>query len=82
MLLGGNDLGDDERLEGGLVIDVLDLEPDHRQARADRFQRSVGFKVVLEPGKREFHDFTCVLIFRDQAERPPNKVGMSSGRKP
>ncbi|MCY1503245.1 hypothetical protein D9M68_373650 [compost metagenome] len=116
MLLGRDDLGDDEGLEGGLVVDVLDLEPDHRQPRADLFQRSVGIKVVLEPGKREFHDFTCVLEhfavrwhhltshkcgktkrksgsanecerirsdqLRDQAERPPNSVGMSSGRKP
>src|ERR1019366_8680731 len=37
VLLGGNDQGDDERLEqAGLVLDVLDLETDHGELVHDR----------------------------------------------
>ncbi len=40
MLLGGDHVGDHERLEqGGLVLDVLDLEPDHGELVDDLAQR-------------------------------------------
>ena len=72
VLLGGNDRGDDERLEqAGLVLDVLDLEPDHGELVDDRGERLVGVEMLLEPGQGEFHGLN-----------PPASVGKSSGRKP
>jgi hypothetical protein len=34
---------------------MLDLKPDSRQRRDDFVQRRVGFEMMLEPAKREFH---------------------------
>ena len=72
MLLGGNDVGDDEGLEQRrLVLDVLDLEPDHGELVDDLAQRLDGVEMLLQPGQGEFHELN-----------PPASVGKSSGRKP
>ena len=72
MLLGGDDRGDDERLEQRrLVLDLLDLEPDHGELVDDLGSDALGVEMLLQPGKREFHGLN-----------PPASVGKSSGRKP
>ncbi len=72
MLLGRNDVGDDEGLEqSGLVLDVLDLEPDHGELVDDLAQRCDGVEMLLQPGESELHELS-----------PPASVGKSSGRKP
>ena len=38
-----------------LVLDVLDLEPDHGELVGELFQRLVGVEMFLQPGEREFH---------------------------
>ena len=57
MLLGGDHAGDGE---GGqrlrLVVDVLDLEADHRQLLGELFERLVGVEMIFQPGERELHD--------------------------
>ena len=59
MLLGGNHPRDRERRQRpGLVVDVLDLEPDHGELVGQLFQRLVGVEMLLEPGEREFHGVT------------------------
>ena len=55
MFFSGDDLGDHERLERGLVIDLLDLKPDRRQARADLFEGGIRFQMIFQPGECEFH---------------------------
>ncbi|MNZ49220.1 hypothetical protein D3C78_669810 [compost metagenome] len=57
MFFSGNDLGDDERLVGRLVIDVLDLEANRRQPLANLVQRRIRFEMLFQPGKSEFHVF-------------------------
>src|ERR1017187_512769 len=72
VLLGGDDRGDDERLEqAGFVLDVLDLETDHGELVHDRGEPLVGVEMLLEPGQGEFHELN-----------PPASVGKSSGGKP
>ena len=72
VLLGGDHVGDDEGLEQRrLVLDVLDLEPDHGELVDDLGQRRVGVEVLFQPGQGEFHELN-----------PPASVGKSSGRKP
>ena len=72
VLLGGNDIGDDEGLEqAGLVLNAFDLEPDHGELVDDRSERLVGVEMFLQPGQSEFHGLN-----------PPASVGKSSGRKP
>ena len=64
MLLGRDHARDRERRQRlGLVVDVLDLEPDHGQLVGKLFQRLVGVEMFLEPGEREFHGlcFSCPL---------------------
>ena len=62
----------DQRLElRRLVLDVLDLEPDHGELVDDHAERFVGVEMLFQPGQGEFH----VL-------NPPASVGKSSGRKP
>ena len=72
MLLGGDHARDGEGRERlGLVLDVLDLKPDHGELVGERFQRLVGVEMFLQPGEREFHVLS-----------PPASVGTSSGLKP
>ena len=72
MLLGRDHRGDHERLEqAGLVLDALDLEPDHGELVDDRGERLVGVEMLFQPGQGEFHGLN-----------PPASVGKSSGRKP
>ena len=64
--------GDDEGLEQRrLVLDALDLEPDHGELVDDFGQRGVGVEMLFQPGEGEFHGLN-----------PPASVGKSSGRKP
>src|SRR4051812_10942547 len=45
-----------------LVLDILDLEPDHGELVGELFQGLVGVEMFLQPGEREFHDcFSCPL---------------------
>jgi len=39
----------------GAVGDLFDFQPDHGKAFHDLFQAGIGFQVLLEPGKCEFH---------------------------
>src|SRR5206468_7863961 len=58
MLLGGDYPRDGKRRESlRLVLDVLDLEPDHGELVGKLFQRLVGVEMFLQPGEREFHSF-------------------------
>ena len=57
MLLGGNDRGNHERLSTRLVLDALDLEPDHGELVDDRRQRSSVSRCSLSQ-QRELHDAT------------------------
>jgi hypothetical protein len=64
MLLGRDDAGDRKRRQRlRLVLDALDLEPDHGELVGELFQRLVGVEMFLQPGEREFHDrcFSCPL---------------------
>ena len=64
MLLGRNHPRNRKRRKRlRLVLDVLDLEPDHGQLVGKLFQRLVGVEMFLQPGEREFHDdgFSCPL---------------------
>ena len=57
MLLGRNHARDREwRQRLGLVLDMLDLEPDHGELVGELFQRLVGVEMFLQPGEGEFHD--------------------------
>ncbi len=38
-----------------LVVDALDLEPDHGELVGKLGERPVGVEMLLEPGQREFH---------------------------
>ncbi|MGY4300627.1 hypothetical protein ACVWXN_008722 [Bradyrhizobium sp. i1.4.4] len=72
MLLGRDHLRDGERLQRlRLVLDVLDLEPDHSELVGELFQGLVGVEMILQPGEGEFHELS-----------PPASVGSSSGLKP
>src|SRR5690606_8280387 len=61
---GRQHLRDDEGLERGLVVDRLDLEPDHGERFHDLVERSVGLEMVLQPGEGEFHYCDASMIFR------------------
>ncbi len=64
MLLGGNHPRNRKRRQRlRLVLDVLDLEPDHGELVGQLFQRLVGVEMFLQPGEREFHGvcFSCPL---------------------
>ena len=57
MLLGRNHPRNRERRQRlGLVVDMLDLKPDHGELVGELFQRLVGVEMFLQPGEREFHD--------------------------
>ena len=71
MLLSIEDARDDVGRERFLVVDALDLEPDHRELGHDLVERSIGVEMLLQPGQGELH-----------ALSPPASVGKSSGRKP
>ena len=72
VLLGRDHVGDDERLQQRrLVLDVLDLEPDHGELVDDLVERRRGVEMIFQPGEGEFH-----------ALKPPASVGKSSGRNP
>ena len=72
MLLGRDHARDGERRQRlRLVLDVLDLEPDHGELVGELFQRLVGVEMFLQPGEGEFHELN-----------PPASVGTSSGLKP
>ena len=72
MRLGGNYARNSERRERlRLVLEVLDLKPDHGELVGELFDRLVGLEMFLQPGEREFHELS-----------PPAKVGISSGLKP
>lgn len=72
MLLGRQDLGDDEGLVSRLVIDVLDLETNRGQPLANFLERGLGFQVILQPGECEFHCLVPICILPEA----------SSGRAP
>src|SRR3954453_10033352 len=56
MLLRGDHLRDGEGLQRlRLVLDVLDLEPDHGELLGQLVQRLVGVEMFLQPGESEFH---------------------------
>src|SRR5260370_21005363 len=58
MLLGRDHAHDRERRQRlCLVLDVLDLKPDHGELVGEFFNRLVGVEMVLQPGQREFHGF-------------------------
>src|SRR2546429_551438 len=46
-----------------LVLDALDLEPDHGGFVGELVERLVGVEMFLQPGEREFHGdcFSCPL---------------------
>jgi hypothetical protein len=72
MLLGRNHPRNGERRERFcLVLDVLDLEPDHGELFRELVDRLVGVEMLLQPGEGEFHELN-----------PPASVGTSSGLKP
>ena len=72
MLLGGNHPRDGERRKRPrLVVDTLDLKPDHGELVGELFDRLVGVEMFLQPGEREFHVLS-----------PPARLGTSSGLKP
>src|ERR1700694_2759191 len=56
MLLGRDHARDGERLELlGLVVDALDLKPDHGELVGERLNGLVGVEMLLQPGQGEFH---------------------------
>src|SRR5258705_2630743 len=56
MLLGRDHPRDRERRQRlRLVLDMLDLKPDHGELVGELFQRLVGVEMFLQPGEREFH---------------------------
>src|SRR5258708_5711176 len=56
LLLGRNHPRNRKRRQGlRLVLDMLDLEPDHGELVGKLFQRLVGVEMFLQPGEREFH---------------------------
>ncbi len=56
MLLGRDHARDRERREQlGLVVDALDLEPDHGELVGERGDGCVGVEMLFEPGEGEFH---------------------------
>src|SRR5450759_3189986 len=72
MLLGGDHPRDGERRQRlGLVVDILDLEPDHGELVGELFDGLVGVEMLLQPGEGELHELN-----------PPARVGTSSGLKP
>ena len=72
MLLRLDHVRDDIRREQlALVLDALDLEPDHRELGHDVVERRIGVEMFFQPGEGEFHELN-----------PPASVGKSSGRKP
>ena len=72
VLFRRHDPGDDKRLVGRLVVDILDLETDCGQALADFLERGLGFQVILQPGECEFHCLVPICILPEA----------SSGRAP
>ena len=76
----GEDLGDTEagKPRGG-IVNPLDLEPDRVECRGDLRDGGRGVEVVLEPGKREFHDIPAPYA---GVPTPPDRVGTSSAEKP
>src|SRR5258705_13060890 len=56
MLLGRDHPRDRERRQRlRLVLDMLDLKPDHGELVGELFQRLLGVEMFLQPGEREFH---------------------------
>ena len=54
-----------------LVLDALDLEPDHGELVDDLIEWCDRVEMLFQPGQSEFHGLN-----------PPASVGKSSGRKP
>ena len=52
----------------GLVLDVLDLKPDHGELVGELFQRLVGVEMFLQPGEREFHRVTLQCLVTSTAK--------------
>jgi hypothetical protein len=72
MLFGRDHARDRERRQRfRLVLDVLDLKPDHGELVGELFQRLVGVEMFFQPGESELHELN-----------PPASVGTSSGLKP
>ena len=46
---------DVRRQQRRLVLDALDLEPDHGELVDDLVERAIGVEMLLEPGEGEFH---------------------------
>ena len=64
MLLGRNHPRDRERRKRlRLVLDMLDLKPDHGELVGELFQRLVGVEMFLQPGEREFHCWPRILLW-------------------
>ena len=76
MLLGLDHARDDERRKRfRLVLDALDLEPDHGQLVGELAERAVGVEMLLEPGEGEFHHgFTGSI-------RPPASGNRAGGSR-
>src|SRR5947209_3246894 len=56
MLLGRDHTRDRERRQQlRLVLEMLDLEPDHGELVGELLDRLVSVEMVLQPGQREFH---------------------------
>lgn len=55
MFFGRDNPGDNEGLEGRLVVDILDLQSDLGEARADFIKAGIRFQMLFQPGEREFH---------------------------
>ena len=64
MLLGRDHARDGERRQRlRLVLEFLDLEPDHGELVGELLDRLVGVEMVLQPGEGEFHlDFPAELL--------------------
>src|ERR1700704_2113300 len=57
VLFGGDHPRDGERRQRfRLVVDVLDLKPDHGELVGEFLNGLVGVEMFLQPGEREFHD--------------------------
>ena len=72
VLLGGLDIGDGERRQGGAAVDhLLDLEAEHGQPVGNLVEGRVGLEMGLEPVQGELHRLN-----------PWPSVGVSRAAKP
>ncbi|MCY1302136.1 hypothetical protein D9M70_517800 [compost metagenome] len=77
---GSQNLGDLERLESGAVIDPIHFQTNISKLLDDLSKRRIGFKVILEPGKREFHLFIPYPIFTRSDRRTASECRVDGNR--